>query len=95
MLMMFMEYKLDSSKRSAALELLAGMADRLAALGASQYRCMEGIDQPGLFVEVFAVPTAEQYEQIKAWRLADAAFCACVDGGAAKLHAWAFHDVAR
>ncbi|MFD2369203.1 hypothetical protein ACFSO0_04300 [Brevibacillus sp. GCM10020057] len=93
MLTVFIEYRLDAAKRSAALAQLAGMADRLAALGATGYRCMEGIDQPGLFVESFAVSSAEQYEQIKAWRQADEAFCDCVAGGAAKLHVWAFRDI--
>lgn len=86
----FMEYKLDPAKRAAALSLLAGMSDKLTAMGAIGYRCMEGLDQPGLFVEAFEVQAVEQYEQIKAWRLADEAFCDCVAGGSAKVHVWAF-----
>ena len=93
MLTVFVEYKLVLEKRQAALSLLAGMSDRLAALGAVQHRCMEGLDQPGLFVEAFEVPSVEQYDEIKAWRLADEAFCDCVAGGVAKLHIWAFRAV--
>lgn len=93
MLTVFMEYKLEPQKREQALSQLATMPDRLAAMGAFGYRCMEGVDQPGLFVEAFEVPGLEQYEQIKAWRLADAAFCDCVTGGAAKLHVWAFRSI--
>ncbi|MED4782660.1 hypothetical protein [Brevibacillus choshinensis] len=92
MLTVFVEYKLDTAKRATALSLLADMSDKLTAMGATQYRCMEGIDQPGLFVEAFEVQAVEQYDQIKAWRLADEAFCDCVAGGAAKLHVWAFRS---
>ncbi|MFF0829377.1 hypothetical protein ACFYU8_21840 [Brevibacillus sp. NPDC003359] len=90
MLTVFIEYKLDSEKRSHALRLLTSMAERMEAMGARQYRSMEGLDQPGLFVEAFDVETVQEYEEIKANRLADQDFCECVSGGAAKLHVWAF-----
>lgn len=92
MLTVFVEYKLDATKRANALSLLASMSDKLTAMGATDYRCMEGLDQPGLFVEAFEVQAVDQYDQIKAWRLADEAFCECVAGGAAKLHVWAFRS---
>ncbi|EJL47340.1 hypothetical protein BAG01nite_31090 [Brevibacillus agri] len=94
MLTVFIEYKLQSEKRDQALRLLASMAESMEALGARQYRCMEGLDQPGLFVEAFEVETVHEYEQIKAHRLADRAFCDCVAGGADKLHVWAFRPAA-
>ncbi|MED1950436.1 hypothetical protein [Brevibacillus centrosporus] len=95
MLTVFIEYKLDPAKRQDALILLEGMAEKLSAMGAASYSCLEGIDQPGLFVEMFEVEEVEQYEKIKAWRLVDEAFCACVSGGAAKLNVWAFRAVKR
>ena len=90
MLTVFIEYKLQPEKREQALRLLASMASRLAAWGASEYRSYEGLDQPGLFVETFDVSTVHEYEQIKEHRLADQEFCDCITGGAAKLHVWAF-----
>ncbi|ASJ52118.1 hypothetical protein BP422_00255 [Brevibacillus formosus] len=90
MLTVFIEYKLDTEKRSHALQLLTSMAERMEAMGAHQYRSMEGLDQPGLFVETFEVETVQVYEEIKANRLADQDFCDCISGGAAKLHVWAF-----
>lgn len=90
MLTVFIEYKLDPAKRTEGLRLLADMEKRMTALGAREYRCWEGLDQPGLFVEAFEVAGVEQYEQIKEERLRDEPFCGCVAGGAAKLHVWAF-----
>lgn len=93
MLTVFIEYKLDTEKRSRALQLLTSIAQRMEAMGAHQYRSMEGLDQPGLFVETFEVETVHVYEEIKANRLADQDFCDCISGGAAKLHVWAFRPV--
>lgn len=93
MLTVFIEYKLDTEKRSHALQLLTSMAQRMEAMGAHQYRSMEGLDQPGLFVETFEVETVHVYEEIKANRLVDQDFCDCISGGAAKLHVWAFRPV--
>jgi hypothetical protein len=90
MLTVFIEYKLDAGAREEGLLLLAGMADRMKSMGAREYRCWEGLDQQGLFVEAFDVDTVQQYEQIKEARLADHGFCSCVSGGAGKLNIWAF-----
>lgn len=92
MLTVFIEYKLDPAKRSEGIRLLSDMEARMTALGASQYRCWEGFDQPGLFVEAFDVEGVEQYERIKEARLGDKPFCDCVAGGASKLHIWAFRS---
>ncbi|MFY0546000.1 hypothetical protein [Brevibacillus sp. H7] len=93
MLTIFIEYKVAEEKREAFLQQLSLMPKRLAVLGASGYRSYEGMDQPNLFVETFEVETEEHYHQIKAWRLADRDFCACVAGGEAKVHVWAFRPV--
>ncbi|USG64748.1 hypothetical protein NDK47_21880 [Brevibacillus ruminantium] len=93
MLTVFIEYKTVESKRDQFLRLLAAMPAKLEQKGARQYRCWEGWDQPGLFVEAFYVENIEQYETIKAWRQADQDFCACIQGGAAKMHVWAFQPV--
>lgn len=93
MLTVFIEYKLDAAKREKGLLLLAAMVNQLEQKGAKQHRFFEGLDQPGLFVETFDVDSARDYEQIKQWRLADADFCDCVLGGAAKLNVWAFCPV--
>lgn len=92
-LIVFIEYKIEESMRDQYLRLLAEMPDRIGEKGAREYRCWEGYDQPGLYVEAFHVESVEQYEAIKAWRLADHDFCACIAGGAAKLHVWAFQPV--
>ncbi|WP_103109223.1 hypothetical protein [Brevibacillus reuszeri] len=89
MITVFIEYKLEPEKRTKGMLLLADMAARMEGMGAKQYRSWEGVDQPGLFVEAFDVETLEQYEQIKAVRLADRDFCNCV-AGAGKLNVWAF-----
>ncbi|HZG79623.1 MAG TPA: MFS transporter [Brevibacillus sp.] len=93
MITVFIEYKLISEKREEALALLAERESVSCRLGARQYRCLEGCDQPGLFVETFEVDSMEQYEQIKQTRLEDEAFCACIAGGANKLNIWAFAPV--
>ncbi|QQE73802.1 hypothetical protein KDJ56_18280 [Brevibacillus composti] len=93
MITVFIEYKTVESKRDEHRRLLAEMPARLERLGAKEYRSWEGWDQPGLFVEAFHVATIDQYETIKAWRLADREFCACIAGGAEKLHVWAFQPV--
>jgi len=93
MLTVFVEYKLDPAKQQEGLRLLAGMEERMTALGASGYRCWEGFDQLGLYVEAFEVQDERQYERIKEERLRDEAFCACVAGGKPKLHVWAFRQV--
>lgn len=93
MITVFIEYKLEPDKRDEGIRLLAGMEKRMTALGASHYRCWEGVDQPGLFVEAFEVAGMHEYEQVKKSRLADQPFCNCVAGGAAKLHVWAFRNV--
>lgn len=90
MVTVFMEYKLDEQKRADFGELMNSMADELKMRGAKNYRLLEGMDQPGLIVETFDVESAEAYQVIKAWRLADEDLCACIPGGAAKLHIWAF-----
>jgi hypothetical protein len=92
MITVFIEYKIDPARQEEGLRLLAGMEERMIALGASRYRCWEGCDQPGLYVEAFEVEDASQYERIKEERLRDESFCACVAGGAAKLHVWAFRE---
>ncbi len=93
MLTVFIEYKVAEEKRREFLQRLSLMPQRLEALGAHGYRSYEGMDQPNLFVETFEVNTEEMYHQVKAWRLADQDFCACVSGGAAKVHVWAFRPV--
>lgn len=93
MLTVFIEYRLDETKREKGLSLLADMAGRMVGMGAHRYRCFEGLDQTGLFVEAFDVETVGQYERIKEWRVADSDFCDCVPGGARKLNVWAFRSV--
>ncbi|EST55039.1 hypothetical protein T458_11305 [Brevibacillus panacihumi W25] len=93
MITVFIEYKLILEKREEAIALLAERESVSCRLGARQYRCLEGCDQPGLFVETFEVDSMEQYEQIKQTRLQDEAFCACIAGGANKLNIWAFAPV--
>jgi hypothetical protein len=93
LLTIFIEYKIDGQKRDRFLALLASMPKELQARGARQYRCLEGWDQPNLFVETFEVDTVEEYQAIKNWRLCDEDFCSCVAGGAAKVHVWAFRAV--
>lgn len=54
----------------------------------------EGTDQPGLFVEIWTAPDAEEAERIKKERCSErsswAVLTPMIAGGAAKLHVWTF-----
>lgn len=95
MMTVFIEYKLNSEKRKQAFDLIGGIEARMTKLGARQFRCYEGYDQPDLIVETFEVNSVETYEQIKRDRLSDEAFCDCIAGGSSKLNIWAFCPVQR
>ncbi|KGT72734.1 hypothetical protein MA20_48540 [Bradyrhizobium japonicum] len=90
MITVFIEYKLDERKRADFMNLIDSVEAQLAECGAKGYLLLEGMDQPGLVVETFQVETAEAYQAIREWRLADQTFCACIPGRAEKLHIWAF-----
>lgn len=90
MLTIFIEYKVEEHRRAHFLTQLSVESQKTEALGASNYRCYEGLDQPNLFVETFDVETTEQYLLIKAGRLEDQSFCENIAGGSSKVHVWAF-----
>ncbi|QQK75572.1 MFS transporter [Salicibibacter cibarius] len=61
----FMEYKIAEGKESAYQAWIKGVANELTAMGAENFRWFEALEQPGLFVELFTVPSVEIYERIK------------------------------
>jgi hypothetical protein len=94
MITVFIEYKLADGKRNDYLDKIAAIKRETEARGGQGYRWYEGVEQPDLFVETFDVESMAQYEEIKAWRLADSSFAEHIAGGAAKLHIWAFRPLA-
>lgn len=94
MITVFVEYKLDPLQREAYLAAIPRIKRETEQRGGRGYRWLEGVEQPNTFVETFTVDAWERYEAIRSWRLADPDFPAFVLGGVAKLHIWAFCDVA-
>jgi len=90
MITVFMEYRISPEKRSDYMRLMQSIAAEVSELGGQDYRFYEGIDQPNLFVETFAVPSYDHYLAFKKRRTTDERLVSCVSGGAEKVHIWAF-----
>lgn len=94
----FIEFKVKAEKRDDFMALVPELERQAARLRAKQFRLYEGTDQPLLFVEEFFVGDIAQYRAIKEQRLdANSPFWSrlhdCVEGGANKLHIWAFQPL--
>ncbi|WP_139492289.1 MFS transporter [Brevibacillus dissolubilis] len=90
MITVFSEYKINEEMRKRFLTYMQTMEGKIAERGGKEYRFLEGMDQPNLFVEMFQVDSHEQYQAIKAWRQEDDELAGAVAGGKAKIHIWAF-----
>ncbi|QQK79461.1 MFS transporter [Salicibibacter cibi] len=61
----FMEYKIVEGKESVYQAWMKEMANELTEMGAENFCWFEALEQPGLYVELFTVPSVEMYESIK------------------------------
>ena len=64
----FMEYKIEKGKESAYQAWMKEIASELTEMGAENIRWFEALEQPGLYVELFTVPSIETYARIKSLR---------------------------
>lgn len=94
MITVFIEYQIEPDQRTAFLRQQTIWKNQLQELGGQNFRFYEGVDQPDLFVEEFEVAAMDDYAICKAQRIAKEEFTQCVKGGAAKVHIWAFRQVA-
>ncbi|WP_019123833.1 hypothetical protein [Brevibacillus massiliensis] len=94
MLTIFIEYKIVDGKREEAIGGIAELERQTQSRGGMNYRCFEGFDQPGLFVEMFEVADESVYYDIKRWRTEGGPLDHCIAGGSAKIHVWAFQPAA-
>ncbi|MED0675455.1 hypothetical protein ABEV55_03410 [Aneurinibacillus thermoaerophilus] len=97
----FAEYKIIPEKRGEYLQKIKDIAIAMEKIGARNFVLQEGVDQPGLFVEMFHVPTVEAYRKIKRKRCEETGTSGgfwqsindCIVGGTNKLNMWAFAPV--
>ncbi|GEN33884.1 MULTISPECIES: MFS transporter [Aneurinibacillus] len=97
----FAEYKILPEKREEYLHKIKDVAAAMKMIGVDDFTLQEGVDQPGLFVEMFHVPSMEAYRKIKRKRCEDTAALGafwqsindCIAGGTDKLHMWAFASI--
>ncbi|WP_245723182.1 MFS transporter [Natribacillus halophilus] len=61
----FMEYKILAGNERAYEAWMKQVPKELVRYGARDFSWFEAWDQPGLYVELFTVPSLETYEQIK------------------------------
>jgi hypothetical protein len=95
------EYKIKNEKREEYLRKIKDVAAAMEMIGVEDFTVHEGIDQPGLFVEMFRVPTIEAYRKIKRKRCEAKAepgvfwqsINDCIVGGTEKLHMWTFASI--
>ncbi|WP_368505627.1 hypothetical protein AB3N04_08465 [Alkalihalophilus sp. As8PL] len=92
----FLEYKIDQNYVTQYEEYMPTVKRMLETFGAYDIKWFEAAnDQPYLYVEMFKVNKHEHYEAIKSLRQAEEnhfskEFALFVDGGARKIHCWAF-----
>ncbi|AXF57644.1 MFS transporter [Salicibibacter kimchii] len=93
----FMEYKILEGKESAYQTWIKEMVSELTEMGAANFRWFEALEQPGLYVELFTVPSIETYERIKNLRRSRehpsfGALGNWVHKPLEEINCWAFHD---
>ncbi|MBN6187896.1 MFS transporter [Aneurinibacillus sp. BA2021] len=99
----FAEYKIQAEKRQDYLRKIDDIAMAMQQIGVDDFIVYEGVDQPGLFVEMFHVPTMDAYRKIKRKRCEDKAAPGvfwqsindCLEGGTDRLHMWAFAPISK
>lgn len=64
----FMEYKIEEGKEQAYQAWMNEIVNELNDMGVKNFRWFEALEQPGLYVELFTVPSIETYERIKSLR---------------------------
>lgn len=97
----FVEYKVKPDMREEYLHKIKDVATAMNYIGVDDFTVHEGVDQPGLFVEMFHVPTIQAYRKIKRKRCEEKAATGefwqsvnhCIQGGTEKLHMWAFSPI--
>lgn len=94
----FIEYRIDPQKQSVFFKNLPALREATKSAGnVIDHEIMEGIDQPGLIVEVIQVGDMNTYEQLKAMRqsgngiMGDVA--KTIHGGSSRVNVWAFQPV--
>ncbi|WP_035100270.1 MFS transporter [Aneurinibacillus terranovensis] len=97
----FVEYKVLEEKRTEYMEQMESLRHAMEKIGVDDFQVYEGVDQPGLFVEMFHVPTVESYRKLKRKRCEEppgkSGFWQMINpyvsGGTEKIHMWAFAPV--
>jgi hypothetical protein len=97
-LKVFIEFKLKPESRDVFLAFIPELLQKSMEQQVEGVQLFEGTDQPGLVVEEFYVKDMEHYNKIKAERLNEDSpfwkkFHDCLQGGAQKLHIWAFNKM--
>ncbi|MFC0190320.1 MFS transporter [Fictibacillus aquaticus] len=91
----FMEYKIKAEFDEQYKTLMNSISSKLNAGGAADVHWYKAADQDSLYVEFFKVETYSMYLSLKEARLQKdvpvySKLHEMIDGGAAKLHCWAF-----
>lgn len=98
MLKVYIEFKIIPDKHTDFLALLPELRRTSHEQEVQGHQMFEGTDQPGLVVEEFLVKDMDHYRHIKAERLDEnhpfwKQVHDCIQGGAPKLHIWAFKSL--
>ncbi|WP_246056208.1 hypothetical protein [Alteribacter natronophilus] len=95
-LQIFLEYKVKSDRTDEYETFMADLLPALAEYGAEETDWYEAADQPGLYVEMFRLPTMSHYHAMKKLRCTErehplfSKLEDYVEGGLRKVHCWAF-----
>lgn len=89
----FMEYRIKADQIVAYQSIMEQVRQWMARQNAMNYEHLEGVDQSGLFVEMFDVKNMDEYYRLKKLRCEESPFFAeCVVGGKDRIHMWAFKE---
>lgn len=96
-LQIFMEYKVKKDKINEYERVMEEIIDALREYGAINVQWFVAYDQPHLYVEMFQLPTHEDYIKLKAMRKSRdhpifGKLAELVEGHEEKIHCWAFQE---
>lgn len=93
----FMEYKIVEKNKDTYEAWMAQLPRYLSGLGVENFQWFEAVDQPGLYVELFSVPSMETFEQIQSLRRTIdhplfGQLAQWMHKPLEQVNCWAFHD---
>jgi L-rhamnose mutarotase len=94
MIKVFIEYKVGPEHREAYQSMHESIRQRMQALvNIHNYKIYEGLEQPGLIVEMLDVETTADFQAIRRQRTEEMAIDSYIIGGVSKVHIWAFQEI--